>query len=132
MDVPSMETWWYEPDPDSLRCLICQNGFAKTALVRTFKVTLPNMHQDEATASSKTITTHTGWQVVLFDRHLHCLKDKNVRLLAISHVWDPTVSQTQQLHLHSPQDPGVKRTVTEEPVRMYRGVDESGEAAFEL
>ncbi|KAJ0336411.1 hypothetical protein KNSL1_013299 [Colletotrichum chrysophilum] len=61
-----------------------------------------------------------------------CLKEANVRLLAISHVWDPTVSETQQQHLHSSQDPEAKRMVTEEPVRMYRGIEESGEGSVEL
>lgn len=118
MDFPNLETWRYQPDPDTLRCLVCQSGFAKKALVRTFKVTLPSMDQNQATASSKTITTHTGWKVVLFDKHLDCLKEASVHLLAISHMWDPTVSEIQQQHLRSPQDSEAKSMVTEESVRM--------------
>ncbi|KAL0939179.1 uncharacterized protein CTRU02_205789 [Colletotrichum truncatum] len=132
MEVPDLERWWYEPEPEKLRCLVCQQSFGQNALIRTFRVASTDAYQDRSFQWSKAINTHMGSMVLLFDRHLECIHKAQVPLFAISHVWDPKVSITQQRR-HRPSQPlDVRRLVVEEPMHIFRGCQRSAEGYWEL
>ncbi|KAM0322690.1 hypothetical protein ACHAQA_009281 [Verticillium albo-atrum] len=128
--VPDLETFWYEPDPDKLRCLICQETFTHDALVRTFRLTPSDgpTTSSEPLRCSRVVPTHLQRGVMFFDRHLKCLQTSEVQVFTISHVWDPQVSITQQERRHSPQPLEVRQLAIEAPVRVYSGLEESMEA----
>ncbi|KAL9948603.1 hypothetical protein D7B24_005308 [Verticillium nonalfalfae] len=127
--VADLETFWYEPEPDKLRCLVCQESFTHDALVRTFKLAPPDgpSASSESLRCSRVVSTHLQRDVLFFDRHLHCLRTSEVHVLTVSHVWDPQVSINQQQGRHSPQPLEVRRQAIEAPVLVCSGLEESME-----
>ncbi|KAJ0382687.1 hypothetical protein COL922a_012032 [Colletotrichum nupharicola] len=60
------------------------------------------------------------------------MENMHISILAVSHVWNPKVSATQQLRRHAPQDLEVRKIVSEEPVRILRGFEDSLEESGEF
>lgn len=132
-DVPDLETFWYEPEPESLRCLACQKPFTHDeALVRTFRLAPPkgSSRPSDPLPYSRVIRINSLQNVFFFDRHLECIFTSEIRVLAISHVWDPEVSITQQQRRHSPQPLSVRRLAIEAPMRICAGLEKDEDAAM--
>ncbi|KAF9879200.1 hypothetical protein CkaCkLH20_03433 [Colletotrichum karsti] len=124
--VPDLETFWYEPDPEDLRCLSCGLPFKDEALVRTFRVCPPISEQSPPSECSRVVKSHLDADILFFDRHLQCVLDQGVPVAAVSHVWDPKISAIQQRPRHSPQPIDVRLLATETPIRILGGVQDAG------
>ncbi|KXX83301.1 hypothetical protein MMYC01_200198 [Madurella mycetomatis] len=90
--------------------------FAQSALVRTFRVAQTEGREGrslESLGCSRAIRTHLDKDILLHDRHLDCLLQKEITFTAVSHAWDPKVLATQMQQRHSPQPAGVRRHTIE-------------------
>ncbi|KAF6814172.1 hypothetical protein CSOJ01_04226 [Colletotrichum sojae] len=131
MASADLSTFWYEDNPPGLRCLVCQGSFTNTAdeaLIRTFN--LRNGRSAGQSKCSKTVETPSGHIVALFDRHLACLKKTGISVVAVSHVWDPNVSATQQRGRHSPEHAEAVAVAINTPIQVVQGFDESDEEGY--
>ncbi|KAJ4364689.1 hypothetical protein N0V83_009286 [Neocucurbitaria cava] len=94
----SLHDIWCEDDLDSLSCCSCGKSLQGHAIVRTFHL----YPQDLSPIPKKysRITSALKQQLVFFDRHMECCSD--VDYVAISHVWNTTVSDTHVYGRTSP------------------------------
>ncbi|RDL41433.1 uncharacterized protein BP5553_01412 [Venustampulla echinocandica] len=131
-NIPDLETIWYEPDPQKLRCPICEKQFTQSALIRTFRVGQTGGRSLESLGCSGVIATHLDRDIILYDRHLDCLLQYDIAFTGVSHVWDPQVWVAQMQNRRSPQPADVRRLAIESPIHVYEGLmrdkrDEDGE-----
>ncbi|CAI0652720.1 unnamed protein product [Colletotrichum noveboracense] len=122
-EAPDLQTFWYEGEPEKLRCLVCGASFLQDALVRTFKVSAITSDRDVSPRCSRVVESHLGVDILLFDRHLRCLLDAGIPMVTVSHVWDPQISAIQQQHRFSPQTLHVRHLAIENPVRIFTNIE---------
>ncbi|CAG8978423.1 hypothetical protein HYALB_00013112 [Hymenoscyphus albidus] len=123
VEFPDLEKWWYEAGPDDLVCCACQRKIGASALARTFRLNLsPRGDHESSSKYTKIIETPLGENLVIYDRHLHCLLQSGVKYSSVSHVWDPEISRIQNLGRHSPQPLEACRLVVQLPVFLYTGL----------
>lgn len=91
-DLTDIKAIWFQESPNSLVCCDCRGPFDGAALIRTFRFGPPRAHPGCARA----ISVGGGTQLFLFDRHLPCLNSNTHGYVAVSHVWDPAISQLEK------------------------------------
>lgn len=87
-NLPGLHELWCEKEPGSLRCLECSEKFGEEAIVRTARLEQRSDSYDRRRCS-RTVRV-LDKQLQLYDRHLRCCS--NVDYIAVSHVWNPAVS----------------------------------------
>lgn len=122
---PDLEGLWCEADPDALLCCSCQKKIGSAPLARTFRLYRPK--SKEPIGHTKILITPLKEDFLIYDRHLECLLQSDIKYTAISHVWDPEISRIQALGRHSPQPLEVRRLAIQFPWSIYRGLLRSKE-----
>ncbi|RMJ09731.1 hypothetical protein CDV36_010645 [Fusarium kuroshium] len=123
-----LERLWREPGRADLRCLVCQEPFTDDALIRTFRVEPPGNHD----AGYSTVVPTRKGDILFFDRHMSCVVEHQVKFSAVSHVWDPNISQVQQQRQTVPQTPVAARNVLDISAKIYSGIEEAKDTADEV
>ncbi|OJD29353.1 uncharacterized protein BKCO1_8300034 [Diplodia corticola] len=90
-ETPTLEALWCTHNPSTLTCYACDLPIHPQPLVRTFRLLDPSSLDDGQTATDS--LTALGRTILKFDRHLKCAS--KVRYIAVSHVWNKTVSKVQ-------------------------------------
>lgn len=119
------EALWFEPDPASLRCLVCGSDFLKRPVIRTFLVGTAKDCSRQGGFSKLIHVEHLETDLLLFDRHLECLISSKTTYNAVSHVWHPDISRVQQVGRRN-NDPdkssrAARQLALELPIRLFQG-----------
>ena len=122
---PALESLWFETNQDALICCSCRLKICPAALIRTFRF-CRSKSREEPREFTRKISLPFDEDIVLYDRHLQCLLRSAVGYSAISHVWDPLVSQTQYFGRLVAQSMESRRLVIQKPLFIYRGLLRSG------
>jgi hypothetical protein len=102
--------------------------------VRAFRIEPPGPHDSEA---SSVVSTSRG-DIILFDRHMDCIRSHHTPFWAVSHVWDHVISkvqqqQQQQQQQHGePDAPEAARRALEFSTKVCDAIKGAGYATVEL
>jgi hypothetical protein len=99
-ELPSLEHIWTNDHTDELRCFACGQPIEEEVLVRTFQPhpkETPKVH-----IPCSRIISAPKHNLFLFDRHKRC--SKNQTIIAVSHVWNPSVSTAHHATRTAPKD----------------------------
>lgn len=126
-EFPTLESLWCHPDPCTLTCYGCTQQIHPRPLVRTFRV------QSEALAGAQTSTTRIlalGRTILIYDRHIKCARD--VDYVAVSHVWNKTVSKVQNKEGDQGDIEEARVLALTLPMRIWDGLSQALGAGREM
>lgn len=116
-EAPLLETLWCHPDPRTLACYVCALQIHPQPLVRTFSVQSAALV--DASNCTKQISAF-GRTILIYDRHLKCARDVNY--VAVSHVWNKTVSKVQNKEGDKREIDVARALAVEMPMRIWDGL----------
>ena len=118
---------WQEPDHQVPVCCICSETIGDEALVRTIRLQAQHLVHD-AGESSRIFKFLSG-NILVFDRHMKCLKAANVQYVTISHVWDAEIGDVQSSK--TPRE-GIVERIFESAHAIFQGLEENGHGGAEI
>ncbi|KAK3319159.1 hypothetical protein B0H66DRAFT_258022 [Apodospora peruviana] len=123
--LTDLEAFWVEENPENLRCCRCGRTFDGDALIRTFRITNQGEeggYHDTNNASCSKFIMALNERISLFNRHMECLISEKTSYVAVSHVWDSEISNTQARGRHSPQDTHIRQRVFASVIGIAHGL----------
>lgn len=121
---PTLETLWQHEPSLPLTCLVCGGSIINPqALARTFSLTSCFPSSTSKKYSRKIPIPAEDDEIVLYDRHVDCIRENGVRYVTVSHVWNAAVADKQYKRGESAvKEEVAAKLAVELPVRVYRDV----------
>ena len=118
--LPKLAELWTEPEPEDLRCCKCSDSFEQDVLVRTFQIQSREYNNVGADRTCSRYIEAPKFRIALFNRHQRC--QNGVRYLAVSHVWDRTVSGAHLQGRHTPLETEARDLIIDSLDRIAAGL----------
>ncbi|KAK8848437.1 hypothetical protein PGQ11_014917 [Apiospora arundinis] len=123
----SLNDIWHEPGHQVPVCCVCSETIGDEALVRTIRLWAQDVMHDSGEPSR--IFNFPSGNILAFNRHMKCLKAKNVQYVTISHVWDAEIGDVQSSRM---QRDGIVERIFVSAHAIIQGLEDSGHGRVEI